>query len=381
MSGIDPLRLAQFMVLPGASELVDAFSAIPPGPVRDSVVQHARVLAEASGWNAPMPFTMEPETARVLPPPRLESPFAGGLVSTSVEGQIVERAMRGEASHVIADSLGIKLGVVVRAMRKAREEGHIVFPGDEPKEIKPPPAKPKSKKGQKLKIKRTPIPNPPWWFDDPDSPVWNDPDLLPTFSEVTLGTMAAVGPHDRRTYAVMQRAAASGFETLQSYINRRREIVRRYDTGERPSDIAIDMRIAGHKVYGVLTAVGKSWLKTQQKLRAEALNAPPTASEPPPEPAAPKETPSQPTLDEWPPEPASSSGLHQQTVAAQRWGYETLADFNAVRMRIRAHRLEGHRVEKIARDLDIPLPLVRTVVDYWKRQRGVKFPSQIRRVA
>jgi len=38
MPTIDPIRLAQFMVLPGAAELVEAFAALPPGEVRDSAV-------------------------------------------------------------------------------------------------------------------------------------------------------------------------------------------------------------------------------------------------------------------------------------------------------------------------------------------------------
>ena len=45
---IDPLALAQFMILPGAAELVEAFSVLPPGDVRDSVVSHAQVLACAA---------------------------------------------------------------------------------------------------------------------------------------------------------------------------------------------------------------------------------------------------------------------------------------------------------------------------------------------
>ena len=59
MPTIDPLRLAQFMVLPGAAELVEAFSAIRPGPLRDSIVHHARMIAENDGRNPPGAFTMD----------------------------------------------------------------------------------------------------------------------------------------------------------------------------------------------------------------------------------------------------------------------------------------------------------------------------------
>ena len=63
-------------------------------------------------------------------PRRLPSPYAENLTSQSLEGQIVERLLRGEADHVVADDLGVKLGALVRLKAKARREGGVRFPGD-----------------------------------------------------------------------------------------------------------------------------------------------------------------------------------------------------------------------------------------------------------
>src|SRR5215831_12285205 len=130
MASIDPIELAQFMVLPGAAELIQAFASLPPGEIRDSVVHHAQVLARAHA-GGPSPF--DPFRAVVItPPPRpdvpkLQSPFAENLAAKSAEGQIVERALRGEALHHIADDLAVPLSTVTRLVARARREGGLVF--------------------------------------------------------------------------------------------------------------------------------------------------------------------------------------------------------------------------------------------------------------
>ena len=52
MSTIDPLRLAQFMVLPGAAELIEAWASLPPGEIRDSAVQCRSELAPLDHMSA-----------------------------------------------------------------------------------------------------------------------------------------------------------------------------------------------------------------------------------------------------------------------------------------------------------------------------------------
>jgi hypothetical protein len=258
MSAIDPLKMAQFFALPGAAELVEAFSAIPPGAVRNSVVSHAQVLAQAAGWSPPIPFVVNPE-GRIEPPrepKRLTSPFSEGLVSASVEGQIVERILKGEADHVVADDLGIKLGVITQLKRAARLGG-VVFPGDGPAKG----WKPVQPKGQrtsgKIATERFPVPSPPYWWEDPNSPVWDNGRLLPSYSETGDGTLAAVGPLDYRNYATMTSAAARHGITLRDYIAQRLEIIRRAEAGEMPPKIALDLKLSAYAVYSILAKIGR----------------------------------------------------------------------------------------------------------------------------
>src|SRR5687768_16662537 len=42
---LDPISFARFLLLPGAGRLLAAFGDIPPGPLRDSVITHAEVIA------------------------------------------------------------------------------------------------------------------------------------------------------------------------------------------------------------------------------------------------------------------------------------------------------------------------------------------------
>ena len=190
MPSIDPIRLAQFMVLPGAAELVEAFAALPPGEVRDSAVAHVQVLARACGWSAPPDIPMG-EPAGALEhhtPPRLASPFAENLTAASVDGQVVERALRGEPPHVIADDMGVKLGMVTRLMAQARRHG-VVFPGDD--RARPGATVPLAKTSANPTVRqvqgnaakagvfkkaaesrrafRALVPDPPYWREDPQS--------------------------------------------------------------------------------------------------------------------------------------------------------------------------------------------------------------------
>jgi hypothetical protein len=364
---IDPIRLAQFMVLPGAADLVDAFSAIPPGPIRDSVVHHARVLAEAAGWSAPDFSSLQPVTARVAPPkepPRLASPFAKDLVATSVEGQIVERALRGEADYVIADDMGVKLGLVVRLKAKARREGGVTFPGDDG--AKPKAAtKPKtSRKG----IKQTfamPVPPPPYWWEDPQSPVWHNPRLLPALSENSTGTMAGIGPTDTRSFATMLRAAERRGMTLRQYVAQRLEIVRRVDAGEVPMAVADALRLQGAEVYGLMTKVGRG--------RMETMNARPLPAEPVPEP-----------IQEAEPEPVQAkagkphyreaSAVAARTAAAAKWGFADMSGYLHARDRVRELRLQGLAPAVIASRMGQPYRFVKNALDYW-RDEGVAWPA------
>lgn len=385
MRTIDPLRLAQFMVLPGAAELVEAFASLAPGPIRDSVVQHARILAEAGGWNPPAPFTMDAGTARIMPPgapPRLPSPFTEGLAARTAEGQIIERALRGESDHAIAADMGVKLGLVVQLKRKARKEGGLVFPGEQ---LERKPAGRPAKK--KRKLHAMPVPPGPWWWEDPESPVWDNHHLLPSLSEPAHGSMAAIGPHDVKTYRTMELAAARHNMTLRTYLARRQEIVQRVEVrGEKPTDVAIDVRMSAYKIYDLLTKIGRGRMHTyaeRAKTLAEidatdglgASLAPtyPGATASPPT-AAPEAAAADAIGKPPPTAQGQASALAARKLAAARWGFESVEAYEQMRVRVRDFRLRGWHPMQIEKAVGQDKHFIKAALQYWRREQGMTFP-------
>jgi DNA-binding CsgD family transcriptional regulator len=257
MNMLDPARIAQFFVMPGAVELVEAFSAIPPGPVRASIVAHAQALAHASAppiqaWAAPAP-PPEPMIQWRGEKPEPQTPLLGDRLSaTSTEGQIIERALRGETPKRIADSLGIHVEVVYRLQAKARAEGQIVFPGDERGANISKASKFMRRVNGKMKVPKSG----PWWWEDPASPVWDNPSLLPTVVDNSTRTIAFAGPMSSMNFKVLQAAANRHGMTLRQYVAQRYDIVQRVKSGVAPSQVARDLQISEHQVYGVLTQCG-----------------------------------------------------------------------------------------------------------------------------
>jgi len=345
---IDPVRLAQFMLLPGASELVEAFASLPPGEVRESVVSHAQVLARASGWTPPNPFAERVEHARVVrsDPPRLSSSVGQNLAAASLEGQIAERALRGESVDAIAWNTSASVGYVERVLKKARREGGIVFPGDtgaKPAKAKKPPA---SRKGRKMPA--APVPAPPYWWENPASPIWDNPSLLPHMAGREFN-LSGVGPLDTRAYGTMAKTAARRGMTLRQYIAQRLEVLERHKRGETPVAIATDLNLRDHEVYGLLARVGLNRLAVMQ--RAEP--------EPPPTPV---------TLADIDPR-----GMPGKIDAAQRWGFESVEDYERARERIRELRLRGVAPAHIAHLVGQPWKFVKNVLDGY-RQAGQQWP-------
>jgi hypothetical protein len=360
------------MVLPGAAELVEAFAALPPGEVRDSAVSHVQVLAKACGWIAPNDIRVgeQPGAVEHHLPPRLPSPFAEGLQSRTVEGQIVERAMRGERPEHIADDMRVKLGLVIRLMAKARKEGGVAFPGDadQPATAKKP--KGKLKRQGAGKLFGVPVPPPPYWWEDPLSPIWDNPSMLPTLSESGNGTMAGLGPLDSKSFKVMSEAAGRHGMTLRQYIAQRYEILRRIEAGDMPSAVAIDMRVTGYTVYGLLTKVGRNRMAVMmaEKTAADGLGA---------DGASPHrgEAQGQPTGTPG----AAAGGRHGQNWSdprrgPERWGFPDLDSYEAARLRVRNLRLQGVGPGLIAEQIDMPIPFVKNALDHWQDQ-GAKWPA------
>jgi hypothetical protein len=373
------------MVLPGAAELVEAFSAIPPGPVRDSVVSHAQVLAQASGWEGPSAFGVPPPpiTAHAItsPTPRLTSPFAEGLAATSAEGQIIERALRGEADHVIAADLRVPLGLVVSLKRKARKEGRVIFPGDPgPKPLGRPKKVARTATG-KVKAFAMPIPDPPYWWEDPESPIWKNPALLPGLSASAEGTMAALGPHDAKSFRTMEGAASRRGMTLSAYIDLRTSIVRRVDGGESPQQVAFSLnsaQIGSYYVYSLLSKVGRARMATQLEKVAQDGQETAEAAERRATAKTPLAARSGGSAGRSSQEPMSTErraaiGLAIRKNAAAKWGFSSVEAYEVARTWVRDKRNLGMGTQEIARRLDLPETFVKNTLAYW-RDQGVEWP-------
>jgi hypothetical protein len=145
---INPISLAKFMVLPGASELVEAFSAIPDGLLRTTIVQHAQAIAityndaRESGAPIPDPFSMIPSSAishpgRALPDPNVREPRrenealpppqaranGRGVKLETVGSQVVRLRLSGLLPNQIALQLEVPLDDVTDALKAARKAG------------------------------------------------------------------------------------------------------------------------------------------------------------------------------------------------------------------------------------------------------------------
>lgn len=132
---IDAMQMARFLVLPGASRLLEAFATIPPGPLRDSVIAHAEVIAATySGAppeaRMPDPLVMATQlagTAQALPRPGAKALPGPSAISDTPHGQAVALSLQGMRPNDVAAQLGVGVGVIYDAKREARSAG-VVFP-------------------------------------------------------------------------------------------------------------------------------------------------------------------------------------------------------------------------------------------------------------
>jgi hypothetical protein len=307
MNLLDPQRIAAFFAMPGATELVEAFSTIPPGPVRDSIVAHAQALATMSGWPTShaagvqygRPPPPEPliawQGAKPLAPPQANGevvwrngrpgkmiaqpayaqtradgkiiqmpaserfyPFREGgrqdlkpppdLKSASEDGRIVERVLRGETPKRVADDCRIDVHRVYALMERARREG-VVFPRDKK-------ATPQQKSTAVQWVRRVISPGPgPWWWQDPTNEIWEKGHLLPT-GVIAERSIALVGPMTSVNFRTMTSSAARRGWTLRQYVAKRLEAYERVKGGEPPVQTAAALKVPEHWVYSVLTQVG-----------------------------------------------------------------------------------------------------------------------------
>jgi hypothetical protein len=190
--------LARFAILPGAAELVEAFSSIPPGPMRDAVVHLAKTTAATyQGAPGAGPPPMDPlrqigsggpATRRRLPPAIAQSP----------DIQAVELRIGGMSPQAIGDKLQVPVAQVYRWLAAAKKAGAPI-----PKREKAEPADRADKR---------------WITDAKDC--------------------AGQG------LALMTKAAASRGVDLQTYLDRRATALR--------------MAMAGHGYTAILKATGET---------------------------------------------------------------------------------------------------------------------------
>lgn len=126
---IDLLSMARFLVLPGAVELLEAFARIPPGPLRDSVIQHAEVIA-TTYTSAPVeqqmpdPLSMAAQHV-VTPPPRPAKALPGPpkRKPQNREEAIVKLRLEGLNKRQITAETGATPVEVETFLRHARRAG------------------------------------------------------------------------------------------------------------------------------------------------------------------------------------------------------------------------------------------------------------------
>jgi hypothetical protein len=141
---LDPITLARFMVLPGAAELIAAFSAIPPGRLRETVIQHAQALADAheaapAHQRAPDPlavFGAAPVARRPALPRPAQTPAAAPVTQDTPPAKVrtqdpgvkaVELMLAGVPVHKAAEETGLTFKEVFAARKAGRAAG-LKFP-------------------------------------------------------------------------------------------------------------------------------------------------------------------------------------------------------------------------------------------------------------
>jgi hypothetical protein len=132
--GLDPVTMARFLVMPGVADLLDAFSRIPPGPLRDSVISHARVIADQYS-GAPAEYAMRDPllTAAQTAPvdtPLIEAPRQAALPKAfeGPEAEVIRRRKLGQHPQQITAEMGnIQRSVVSKIIYNATKAG-VKFP-------------------------------------------------------------------------------------------------------------------------------------------------------------------------------------------------------------------------------------------------------------
>lgn len=143
MTAINLDVLARFALLPGAAELMQAFSVIPPGPLRDSVIHHAQVIAQEYAGTPPQHRAPPPQA--LAPTSPAAKPVKGKPPALALVGQrtppvgddphlkIVQMRLEGFTIPQIMAEVGLGRSAVFRTLAAARKAGAPV-PQQSPRE-------------------------------------------------------------------------------------------------------------------------------------------------------------------------------------------------------------------------------------------------------
>lgn len=123
---LDMLELARFAALPGAARLVNAFAVIPPGPLRDSVITHAEVIAQTYA-SAPVEHRMPDPIALLSADPPRAAPVASRTgkapPTESPDAMAVKLRLEGLPIPEISRRTGLTAQAIYQAVGRARKAG------------------------------------------------------------------------------------------------------------------------------------------------------------------------------------------------------------------------------------------------------------------
>lgn len=175
---IDPITFARFMVLPGAVSLLNAFSRIPPGRLRQSAIDHVAAMADhydqaPDQTRGPDPLAVAAQALAAPSPPALALIAPGFPVEADTKEQtVIAKRMAGEWPIDIAEDLGLPHPEVTSIINRFRGalgkplpplgakrtvDAAFEFPAPEPEPepVKAPRASPKKKGRRKGKFPLT----------------------------------------------------------------------------------------------------------------------------------------------------------------------------------------------------------------------------------
>jgi hypothetical protein len=222
---LDPLTMAEFLVLPGAARVVQAFSRIPPGRLRSSAVAHLEAMADeyadptdGRNFNPLAAFaTPRAEAPALAPPPPGPHRALTAAQAETPEMQAVIHMMNGLTPLKAAEVTGLSVGEVREARKRALAQG-VTFPKMQMTQIVTgTPVKPK--KPARVQHKNFPI---------------NVEDIIP-------------GPGMSR----VQSAARERGLTVEGYMAQRRSAVHLFRKGASPLEVA--------QQIGISHDVAKTW--------------------------------------------------------------------------------------------------------------------------